>query len=1180
MEIVAVWYVTITFTEGDGVYVGSDWPGESVVNVPYGTDFGNVSVPAIEKNGAAPTGWFDMTKNPHVLYSGSTVVNESTTITPVFEAMFIFYTMGGSVNDFAVTYTAGASTFQDILDKAYASLGSVSDIFKSGLSHEGSGLSGIVWYKESGHSRAWSAGEAVSSETEAYIRWQATLQFDAANSSSFPFGTLTVDEGTPYSALSSMPGFPAVDPTYPGGAKTFDGWYDSTLTYLVVGPRPDMTPGTGTVTGDMTVTAKYGVYVTFVFNGGADSVNYPGKTQVILHVDGSGFIQGVMPMPVKQGIAGLTWYYDGITPLHNQPAPGTSGVFTGNTISPVENTTVQARWYAEVKLILPYSATNPGVPSSAMHILEGSTLQQAFNENGVTELDPKVNVPGSDTWTFRGWFENTPSGDRGDAYYLVGAGGVRSISKDVSLTAEWDTTVDFVLGYDGAPTVPRATVRVGHPLPTSIPGSEYEIRDGIAFGGWFDRSVNPWVRYDQAGYASSDDAPLIEKSLTLHAAWCIKVIFDENGGSGLSVVTGSNAAFIDPDGILGSGDEYYILTEGTRISDIVFQNPTKAGMVFVAWFDGDDRYDPETRLTHDATLLAKYGYLVHFDANGGTPSAIPDMEIVDGASLILPENPIKAGLIFEGWHLGTVGGDKYAAQPISAETTLVAKWQAVLTFYDGVSRDPVGSRLYDEGAPFTYGTILDGSDVIRVTVTIGGGAGAQAEISKFLDKWNGTDWDRYYSVFGGWYDMGTQTQFGSTVAASASLVPMWMEKASFYDALGALLETKYLDTGVYLADAVASLAVKPAGWADRSNPLVKLNPETYRIQNSGEFIALEYATVAFDLNGGSPAIPPVSDVPYGTMFGTIAPKDPTRGGKHFAGWYDGDVLYGFTTKISGDVTLKAKWEDAPVERHTIFAYADGHSKISPSGTIHVLNGENAAFKFSADEGYVLRVYIDGILQTDQGGSYVFKNVRSDHAIVVSGVPEGSEPSDWMLSVEIFGEGEVYYSYDNENYHRYVGPLPLFENTRIYLKAVPDEGYRFEGWSGHRDSGDPTLAVDSDGGSNISVNAKFGVMSEAGGSDDGETAVVNLILAIIAGMAGAAAVIAAWDRRDGGRGSLSIAILRLSSLIAGAASIVALFLTQEFDAVSVSDEWTVLFFALFVVAAVTSFLSFRMVRARN
>ncbi|MDR3283534.1 MAG: leucine-rich repeat protein [Candidatus Methanoplasma sp.] len=1181
MELVAVWYVTITFTTGGGSYIGSDWAKESVVTVQYGTEFGLVAKPAIEMSGAAPTGWFDMTKNPHVLYSSATPVNDSTTVTPVFDALFVFHTMGGAVSDFAVTYTAGTDTFQDILNKAYASLGSVSDIVKNNLHHEGTGLGGIVWYKESGHSRAWSPGEIIVSDADAYIRWQAVLQFDAANPSPNPSGTLTVDEGTPYSALSSMPGFPAADPAYPAGVKTFEGWYDSTLADLVVGPRPGMTPGSGTVAGDMTITAKYGVYVTFVFNGGTDGVNYPGETQAVLRVDGSGLIQGIIPNLARVGIDGLVWYYDGATPLHNKPVSGVPGVFVGNTISPVENTTIQARWYVKVDIILPNGATNPGVPSAAMYILEGSTLQQAFNENGVTDLDPKVNVPGSNTWTFVGWFENTQSGDRGTAYYLNSGGPVSNMAHDVTMTPEWDTTVDFILDYTGAPTVPQATVRVGHPLPTTVPGSSYEVRSGITFGGWLDRGVNPWVRYDQAGYSTPGGAPAVEKALTLYASWFVKVAFDENGGSGLNVVTGSNAVFMDPDGVPGSGDEYYNLTEGIRLGDIVFQNPAKPGMVFVAWFDGADRYDPATQFTHDVTLLANYGYLVHFDANGGTPTVIPDMNVVDGASLVLPESPAKAGLTFEGWHIGAVGGSLYVAQPITAETTLVAKWQATVTFYDGVSRTAVGTRVYDEGAPFTYGTAMDGNDVIRVTVTIGAGAGTQADISKFVDKWNGTGWDTYYSVFGGWYDTGAQAAFGTTVTTSASLVPTWMEKVTFYDAAGTPLGTKYLDTGAYLADAVASFPLSSNGWADKSSPLVKLNPATYRIQNSGEFIALDYAKVTFDTDGGSPAvIAPVLDVPYGTMFGAIAPPDPTRGGKHFAGWYDGNVRYGFTTPITGDVTLKAKWDDAPIDRHAILAYADGNTKISPVGAVRVIGGEDARFRFSAAEGYVPSVYIDGVLRTGLDGSYVFEDVRSDHTIVVIGTPEGSKPSDHLLTVDISGEGEVFYSHDGETYSKYVNPLPLFENIKVYLKAVPGEGCTFEGWSGHVDSGERIIVVESDGRSSLSVNARFGGPSEAAGTGDGEMAVINLALVILAVAAGATAIFATRKREDDENAPLSSVILRLASLAAAVVAVVALILTQGIDAAVFSDKWTALFFVLFFVAAVTSFLGVRTAGARD
>ena len=41
-----------------------------------------------------------------------------------------------------------------------------------------------------------------------------------------------------------------------------------------------------------------------------------------------------------------------------------------------------------------------------------------------------------------------------------------------------------------------------------------------------------------------------------------------------------------------------------------------------------------------------------------------------------------------------------------------------------------------------------------------------------------------------------------------------------------------------------------------------------------------------------------------------APADPTQSGKTFLGWYNGDTKFDFTTPITGDITLTAKFEDA------------------------------------------------------------------------------------------------------------------------------------------------------------------------------------------------------------------------------------------------------------------------------
>ena len=63
-------------------------------------------------------------------------------------------------------------------------------------------------------------------------------------------------------------------------------------------------------------------------------------------------------------------------------------------------------------------------------------------------------------------------------------------------------------------------------------------------------------------------------------------------------------------------------------------------------------------------------------------------------------------------------------------------------------------------------------------------------------------------------------------------------------------------------------------------------------------------TVTFDMAGGT-AVSPETVAHGGTA---TAPSDVTREGYDFAGWYLGDETYDFTTPVTEDLTLTAKWE--------------------------------------------------------------------------------------------------------------------------------------------------------------------------------------------------------------------------------------------------------------------------------
>ncbi len=77
-------------------------------------------------------------------------------------------------------------------------------------------------------------------------------------------------------------------------------------------------------------------------------------------------------------------------------------------------------------------------------------------------------------------------------------------------------------------------------------------------------------------------------------------------------------------------------------------------------------------------------------------------------------------------------------------------------------------------------------------------------------------------------------------------------------------------------------------------------------------VAATTYTVTFDANGGTP-VPAAQTVEAGNT--ATEPTAPSKDDYDFDGWYNGDTKYVFSTAVSADLTLKAKWT-AKAHTHT------------------------------------------------------------------------------------------------------------------------------------------------------------------------------------------------------------------------------------------------------------------------
>ena len=120
-------------------------------------------------------------------------------------------------------------------------------------------------------------------------------------------------------------------------------------------------------------------------------------------------------------------------------------------------------------------------------------------------------------------------------------------------------------------------------------------------------------------------------------------------------------------------------------------------------------------------------------------------------------------------------------------------------------------------------------------------------------------------------------------------------------------------------------------------------------------------------------------VVYGSEV-TITAQPAT--GYVFGGW-SGDYIsnqHTITISLYRDTLLYATFD--PI-LHTIVATSGAHGRISPEGTIQVVEGTDFGFTFIPDDGYhVESVIVDGVV-TNVKHFYVFRNVTSDHTINVT-----------------------------------------------------------------------------------------------------------------------------------------------------------------------------------------------------
>ena len=306
-------------------------------------------------------------------------------------------------------------------------------------------------------------------------------------------------------------------------------------------------------------------------------------------------------------------------------------------------------------------------------------------------------------------------------------------------------------------------------------------------------------------------------------------------------------------------------------------------------------------------------YKVVFDSTGGT--AVEEQKIEEGHTASIPSNPTKDGYTFAGWELD---GKPYDFDTkVTKNITLKATWEKE----DNKTESEENDKKEDE-------TNTETEAVKKYTVTFDSNGGSKvssqtvAEGSKVSKPSNPT---RTGYTFKGWELDGKTYNFNTKVTKNITLKATW-EKEDTETEKEPETAKKYTVTfdsngGSKVSSQTVtegSKATKPTN-PTRSGYTFKgweLDGKTYDFntkvtknitlkatwEKENDEPAAKY-TVTFDSNGGSK----VSSQTVTEGSKATKPTNPTRSGYTFAGWELDGKTYDFNTKVTKDITLKAKW---------------------------------------------------------------------------------------------------------------------------------------------------------------------------------------------------------------------------------------------------------------------------------
>ena len=299
----------------------------------------------------------------------------------------------------------------------------------------------------------------------------------------------------------------------------------------------------------------------------------------------------------------------------------------------------------------------------------------------------------------------------------------------------------------------------------------------------------------------------------------------------------------------------------------------------------------------EAVHLKVETFTVSFEEKGG--SDVTDQTLITGGKVSEPTAPTKAGHTFEGWYTEEALTNKYDFNtPVTESFTLYANWTAdtYTVTYNG-NGNTSGDIPADE-ISYEYDT----------EVTVLGNTGNLGKTGYQFAGWdNETGYtfnadDKFKitkdtELKANWTANTTTVIFNENGGGDSGT----MENQVFKYGIPQNLQTNtFTNTSGY----------KFVQWNTTEGVTYQDGTEFNAGVNTAEITLYaewaRYYNVTFNSQGGSAV--QLQEVKTGTPAST--PTNPSKAGHNFAGWYkeaEGNNVWSFSTPITEDITLYAKW---------------------------------------------------------------------------------------------------------------------------------------------------------------------------------------------------------------------------------------------------------------------------------